>query len=76
MPGNYPVGEYVQHELCPFGSDFLCECQPPERLGKFDVDQWRCVPFPVKHLIRCALTSRRLEEEFQRNGCIDDDHSL
>jgi hypothetical protein len=27
-------------------------------------------------LIRCALTSRRLEEEFQRNGCIDDDHSL
>ncbi len=75
MPGNDPVAEYLQHEFRPFGSDFLCESQPPERLREFDINQGRRMPFLREYLIGRTFAPRCFEEELQRNGCIDDDHS-
>lgn len=48
----------------------------PQRACELDIDQVRGVPCNANDAVETSFAQRRPDEDFEREGCIEDDHAL
>lgn len=75
VPDEWPIGENVQQQLRAIEIDFSRQRQPPQRLCELDIQQRRRVPLLTEHVLCVARAERRLQQDLERCGCINNDHN-